>query len=232
MKILPFGASYERGLRLEAAGCPLDYLESLPRNTKSVGPRLRVEQLGGEDVSRVYDYGNGTVGYSFSARLGTDRAAGVIISNWEFVPPWRHDIDWDIGPYDVVPGWQQSACTHLFKSSLLDVLNKRRILRRGHPVEGLLCGCAFLDPKEHLEFSLAGASYTAEFRVTDEFGDTYTETFELTVDRTPAIRRAHQRKVRSRRSSDRKPLNLTSVAEEQVAGPSCDSNFATLSSAR
>src|SRR5713101_8136688 len=139
-----YAPSYECGRRLVAAGCPLDYLEILPRHLAAFRKRLEIRQLGGYVESRVFALGPINTGYLIGLHLHTDLPRGVIISDWRFNPPWEnHLISWDYDPRDIVPALGRGRYERVVHSRLSAVLNERRLLTRGHPVEGLLCGCAF-----------------------------------------------------------------------------------------
>jgi len=88
MKNRIFAASYQRGIELIAAGCPLDYPDALAGHAAAQHKPFRAEQLGGYVESRVYALGRYTTGYVIALRLGTDRPAGTIITEWGFAPPW------------------------------------------------------------------------------------------------------------------------------------------------
>src|ERR1700689_4691268 len=101
MKNWPFAASYERGIALVEAGCPIDFLNALPRHSRE---SVRAEPLAGYAESCVYPLGPSQTAYVIPLRLATDRAAGSIIAEWSFVPPWEdHIVFWDSAPEDVIP---------------------------------------------------------------------------------------------------------------------------------
>ncbi len=138
MKSRIIGASYERAKRLMEADCPIDNLNALPR--RSFG----VEQLPGYGDSRVYKLGPLDAGWVIPLRLRTDRPSGTIISDWDFEPPWQNvAINWDFEPEEIIPIKDQDDYKHLFKSRLMGVLNEGCPIRRGCPVEGVLCGHSF-----------------------------------------------------------------------------------------
>ncbi|HKD63764.1 MAG TPA: hypothetical protein VKB40_06990 [Candidatus Acidoferrales bacterium] len=138
-----FTASYERGLELIAAGCPLDYPGSLARHSAAQRKTFRAQQVEGYAESRIYALGAMQTGYLICLRLVTDCPGGTIISDWGVVPPWEnHIVIWEYGPLDIIPNGQREAYRDLLDSRLMSVLNERCLLRRGYPVEGLLCGCS------------------------------------------------------------------------------------------
>lgn len=143
MKNRAFAASYERGIELIAAGCPLDYPGALARHSAAQNKTFRAQQLAGYAESRIYALGELQTGYLIGLRLQTDRPGGTVISEWSFVPPWEdHVVTWDYEPLDIIPDGQREAYRSLLDSHLSGVLNERRLLRRGYPVEGLVCGCS------------------------------------------------------------------------------------------
>ena len=138
-----FAASYERGIELIAAGCPLDYPDALARRSAAQRKTFRAQQLAGYAESCIYPLGELQTGYLIGLRLESDRPDGTVISAWSFAPPWQdHIVIWDYEPQDIIPSGQREAYRSLFDSRLTGVLNERRLLRRGYPVEGLLCGCS------------------------------------------------------------------------------------------
>jgi hypothetical protein len=180
-----YAASYQRGQRLVAAGCPLDYLEDLPRNLAAVRKTLEIRQLGGYVESRVVALGPTQTCYLLGLRLHTDLPRGIVISDWGFRPPWEdHVIFWDYEPTDILPALERGRYESVVHSRLSAVLNERRLLTRGHPVEGLLCGCASQTMPESL---LSGATAYAMLTVTDDAGNTLALRIELTVDRSAAL---------------------------------------------
>jgi hypothetical protein len=131
-------ASYEWAVKLKAAGCPIDYLDALPRHS------FRAEQLRGYVTSRVYALGRLETRYVIALRLGTDRPSGTIIKDWRLELPWQdHVIDWDCEPADIIPKKDQDEYRSLVNSRLMKVLNEGRLIRRGSPVDGVLCGRSF-----------------------------------------------------------------------------------------
>ena len=193
--IRPYAASYERGRRLVAAGCPLDYLELLPGKSDPHRKRLYVRELGGYVENRVIDFGAGSFGYVIAVAVGTDLSGGIVISDWSFVAPWDHYISWDYEPCDVVPKRDHCIYNGLFNSRLSSVINDRRLLARGRPVEGLLCGCAF----EPIPESVAsGETVHGKLTLTDDAGSTVALRITLTVDRS--IARARDASTARRKS--------------------------------
>src|SRR5215472_18869536 len=143
MKTRIFAASYERGMDLIAAGCPLDYPNSLALHSAAQRKTLRAEQVAGYAESRIYELGAMQTGYVICLRLETDCPGGTIISDWGVVPPSEnHIVIWEYEPLDIIPNGQREAYRNLLDSRLMGVLNERCLLRRGSPVEGLLCGCS------------------------------------------------------------------------------------------
>jgi hypothetical protein len=131
-------ASYERAVELMAAGCPLDYPDALPHQSFSA------EQLPGYVESRVYKLGPLDAGWVIPLRLRTDRRSGTIISDLDFEPPWKgHAVDWECEPEEIIPKKHLDEYRSLVNSRLMKVLNEGCLIRRGYPVEGLLCGRSY-----------------------------------------------------------------------------------------
>ncbi len=179
-----FAASHERGIALMAAGCPLDYPEALPGHSAAARKPLRVKQLAGYTESRVYALGPLVTAYLIGLHLGTDRPSGAVISEWSFVPPWEdHLVSWDYEPLDIIPKGQQGDYRDLLDTRLMGVLNERRLLRRGYPVEGLLCGCSSQQVPEARD-----GLVSAQLNLVDDRGNTVALRIAMTVIRVAATR--------------------------------------------
>lgn len=181
----PFAASHECGRRLVAAGCPLDYLENLPRTSYAHRKRLHVQELGGYIESRVFDEWEGRGSrYLIGIRLGTDLPGGIIVSNWNFFPPWGNPhICWDYELRDIVPAKEQFPYSEFLNSPLSKVLNQRRRLTRGRPVEGFLCGRSVESIPESI---LVGATACAKLELVDDTGSTVRLDINLAVEHRTA----------------------------------------------
>jgi hypothetical protein len=172
-----YPASHERGVQLIAAGCPVDYPNALPGHSAARRRPFRAEQLAGYASSHVYVFGPTHIGYLIGLRLGTDRSAGAIIHEWSFEPPWPDQmICWDYEARDFIPKLHLGAYRHLLDSPLLGVLNDRRLLRRGYPVEGLLCGYSYQPIPESRDRSVSG-----KLQLVDDKGNTVALHIALTV---------------------------------------------------
>ena len=165
-------ASYEWAVKLKAAGCPIDYLDTLPRQS------FRAEQLPGYVRSFVYALGPLDTGWVIALRLTTDRPSGTVIAQWSFEPPWQdHDIDWDYEPKEIIPEKYQDDYNGLLKPRLMKVLNEGRLIRRGCPVEGLLCGRSY----QPIGKSSHGV-IPAKLIFTDDLGNTVPLCIDLNID--------------------------------------------------
>ncbi len=146
---------------------------------------VRAEQLAGYAQSCVYPLGPSQTGYVIPLRLATDRAAGSIIADWSFVPPWEdHIVFWDSAPEDIIPKRLWGSYQKFFESRLMAVLNEHRLLRRGTPVDGLLCGCAY----QPIGVSTYGC-VSARLVLRDDSGKTVKLRIRLDVDNYDAGRR-------------------------------------------
>jgi hypothetical protein len=184
--IRPFSASYECGCRLVAAGVPLDYPESLPREVDALRNRLYISQLGGDCESRVLDLGDGGISYIIAVRISTNLSRGIVVSDWSVTTPWHHYINWDYDAADVVPILDHPTYPKVLDSQLSDVLNKRRHLSSGRSVDGLLCGKAFFQsiPKSVPK----GSTVHANLSITVDTGEVFAQDVEMIVDRRAARR--------------------------------------------
>jgi hypothetical protein len=173
------------------AGCPIDYLDALAQRS------FRAEPLPGYITSCVYALGPIDTAYVIAVRLATDRPSGTIVTDWSFEPPWEgHLISWDYEPEDVIPKKDRDVYKSLFKSRLAGVLNERRPIRRGCPVDGVLCGRSFQPIGKSLHSFIS-----AKLSFTDDLGNTVPLCIELNVIKHNA-RRLPGGKGRQRLSLD------------------------------
>ncbi|MFZ0736474.1 MAG: hypothetical protein WBL70_18010 [Candidatus Acidiferrales bacterium] len=147
--------------------------------------RLHVQELGGYMESRVFDEWEGRGSrYLIGIRLGTDLPGGIIVSNWNFFPPWGNPhICWDYGLQDIVPANEQLRYSEFFNSPLSEVLHQRRRLTRGRPVVGFLCGRSV---ESIPESTVVHATARAKLELVDETGSTVRLDIHLAVDHRTA----------------------------------------------
>jgi hypothetical protein len=149
----------------------------LPGHSAAGQKPLRAEQLAGYIESCVHFFTPTHQGYWIGLRLSTDCAAETTIAEWSFVPPWPDiPIFWDSEPRDVIPKLHLGAYRHLLDSPLMAVLNDRRLLRRGYPVEGLLCGYSYQPIPE-----TGDRSVSAKLNFVDDKGNTAALSVTLAV---------------------------------------------------
>jgi hypothetical protein len=204
MKNRIFAGSYKRGIELMAAGCPLDYPDALAGHAAAQREPFRAEQLRGYVESRVYARGPLLTGYVIALRLGTDRPLGAVITEWGFAPPWPdHLISWDYEPVDVIPEGQREAYASVLDSHLMGVLNEHRLLRRGYPIDGLVCGCSCQPIPESRDSLIYG-----ELTFVDDRENAVALRIALTVIRQPTTH-SKTPATRAGRSFDRTPTSIT-----------------------
>jgi hypothetical protein len=193
-----FAASYERGVQLIDAGCPIPYPDTLPRHPIARRNLFHAEQLDGYAESRVYAVGPLLTVYVIGLRLWTDRSSGTTFSDWSFDPPWAdHLVSWDYEPADIIPGRDRDDYTRLLDSRLMGVMNDHRALRRGYPVEGLLCGCSSQPVPETRDIFVAG-----KLILVDDLENTVALRIALATDR-PAASWSHKFPMDAGRRLDR-----------------------------
>ncbi len=169
--------SHQRGAELVAGGCPLDYPETLPHRFDSERKPFRVNELGGYIQSRVYMLGEVKIGYAIAVRLETDRPSGTIITHWNVEPPWSDvAICWEDEPRDFIRKRDPGEYGGLVDTPLLGVLNDHRLLRRYHPVEGLLCGYSYQAVPEFNDREVS-----AKLMLADDTGSLVTTHIKLVV---------------------------------------------------
>jgi len=197
-------ASYKRGVQLNSAGCPLDYPNALPGHSAAGQKPFRAEQLAGYTESCVYFFGPLHQGYLIGLRLGTDSSTEITIAEWSFVPPWPDiPICWDYEARDFIPKLHLGAYQHLLDSPLMEVLNDRRLLRRGYPVEGLLCGYSYQAIPECRDRSV-----TAKLNFVDDKGNTVALRVALAVVRPRKTRSIETAELAVKRARKMHALGL------------------------
>jgi hypothetical protein len=192
-----WGASYPRGMRLCKAGCSLPYLDALPGKALFRQRALYVNQLNGYFESYVIDFGMDTA-YVIALRIGTDRAGGAIVVSYDLVLPWPdHEIEWGYDPRDLLPKHRVNEYGRLVESRLPAVLDERRLLSRGRPVEGLVCGYAWTPIPASC---LRDRSATAEIVLVDDSDRCARSPVQLTICSLERRTRVKQR------VSERQPI--------------------------
>jgi hypothetical protein len=187
-----FAASYERGIELIAAGCPLDYPDALAHHSTARRKTFRAEQLNGYFESGIYALNSMQTNYVIGLRLGTDRPGGTVISDWSFMPPWQdHWVNFDYDPEEFIREETPKTYRTLVDGRLMRVLNEGVVLRRGYPVEGLLCGISFQPVPES-----ANHYVTAKLTLADDIGNSVAVRLVFTIVRSARFaqirfRRAH-----------------------------------------
>jgi len=180
-----YSASYQCGRRLAAAGCPLPYLQHIPRLVPK--PKaLLIHQPDGYGYlgNRVFDLcGYGGTAYIVGLRLATELPAGVTIHEWEFNSPWPgHFITWYSNPRCFQQGQEYAQFARELDSDLFqEALEGRRRITRGHPVEGLLCGTTL---ESMPESATHGDIARAELQLLVETGESFPLQVALTIDRS------------------------------------------------
>jgi hypothetical protein len=178
-----FAPSYEWGLELIASCCPIDYPDALARYSAARRTTFRVEQLARYVESRIYALNPMQTNYLIGLRLGTDRPRGTVITDWSFMPPWQdHWVSWDYDPEDFIPKEDRGTYRSLLDSRLMRVLNDHVLLRRGYPVEGLLCGCSYQPVPESCNRSIP-----AKLTLVDDAGNSVDVRLIFAIVRSGAI---------------------------------------------
>jgi hypothetical protein len=179
-----WAASYERGVELAAAGCPLDYLDALRNTSAATRKSFWAKQLTGYAHSCAFVLGDSLTGYVIGLRLGTNCRSGTEIVQWNFELPWPEQrICWDYEPADIIPKLDLGSYRTVLDSRLLEILNNRSLLRRGYPVEGLLCGISNQPVAESVDGMIFG-----NLRLVDDKANAVTLPVDFRIIRNAAIR--------------------------------------------
>ena len=171
--------------QLVAAGFLLEDAHPAP-------PRVLIAQVGGVFENSAFDAhrGYGT-GYSLSLHIAVDRAAFAI---WE----WKLDLPWEDPQFQWLPEpqgsvfpvnmYQVPGCEGL-KFPRDEVINHRRVLRRGHGLDGLLLGFGFESiPNSYRH----GASIDANLVLIDEMGRKFSTPVQFWANRMAKIDRKNK----------------------------------------
>ena len=177
-------ASGKWARELMSAGCPIDYPEGY---RPSVRPRAKMHLAPSNwlDMRRAAwpCSGPSQVGYAICVRLVTPSCpSGTVFTDWSFDgKPWPgHFACFDYEPQDVIPHADHRDYRDLFDSPLMKVLGGGRRLRRGCPIEGLLCGLSYQPVPESCEGSVFG-----KLTLLDDKGSRFVLDVEMAVVATP-----------------------------------------------
>jgi hypothetical protein len=186
--------------RIRAAGVPIYIQEDDSAAANSSSDELFIRQFGGITESAAFDYygGAGFVIY-LVITIGVPAFA---ISAFELQLPWTNKIRWleDPSAIDGIPRAYHFGHNNAIEYGWSEVLNHRadvrRIIPRGHSLEGCLLGIA----DEGIPNSIGhGAMIPGTLSVLGQFGRPYASEVSLWADRSQWISHAGP-KQRSRRS--------------------------------
>jgi hypothetical protein len=167
--------------------------------TPPVRSGLLICQVGGIIESSAFDFdcGYGT-GYSLLLHIAVDLPA-FSIWYWRLDLPWEdHQFQWLTDPSEqksMDNMYQVPGCSGL-KYPRDEVINHRRVLRRGHGLDGLLLGYGFESIPDSYHH---GATIEASLVLIDEMGRGFSTAVQLWADRSARINRKRaQLKTRRR----------------------------------
>jgi hypothetical protein len=166
-------------------------------NTRTALPDLYVRQVGGWLENSAFDLDCGGTGFVLSVHVAVDMPV-FGISGWELDLPWEdRQFQWLADPLEHVPSddkYQIPGCVGL-RYSRDEVLNHRRTLKRGHPLDGLLLGFSF----ESIPASYrSGATIDASVVLIDEMGRDFSSPVQFWADRSAEISQQRRKKGNSR----------------------------------
>jgi hypothetical protein len=168
-------------------------------NTHPTPPGLLVSQVGGFVESTAFDLdcGCGT-GYILSLHVAVDLPAFGILG-WRLDLPWEDpQFQWLTDPTEYMSSdnmYQVPGCSGL-KYPRDEVINHRRLLRRGHGFKGLLLGYGFESIPDSYHH---GATIDASLVLIDEMGRGFSTAVQLWADRSARINRKRAQLKTSRR---------------------------------
>jgi hypothetical protein len=157
-----------------------DYFDTVREDSAAVRGSFWVEQLPGYSETRVYAFGPSLTGWVIGLRLGSNRRSGTVISRWNFVPAWSsHLISWDYEAADVISKLDLGNYRDVLDNKLRQILERRWLLRRGYPIEGLLSGFS------NQAVPKSGEAFTSgRLKLTDDDGHIVSVGVDLRVYRT------------------------------------------------
>src|ERR1035437_10960486 len=167
--------------------------------TQPAPPGLLICQVGGitESCASDPDRGYGSV-YCLSLHIAVDLPKLVI---WE----WKLDLPWEDPQFQLLPDpagtefpdnmYEVPGCPHL-KFPRDVVINHRRVLQRGHGLDGRLLGFGWesIPDSYHL-----GANIDASLVLIDEMGRGFSTPVQLWADRMVKLDRKRRKKNATRR---------------------------------
>jgi len=163
--------------------------------THPAPPGLLISQVGGVVESSAFDLdcGYGT-GYTLALHVAVDLPA-FGISGWKLDLPWEvPQFLWLTDPSEDTSRdsmYQVPGCAKL-KFPREVVINHRRVLQRGHALDGLLLGYSFESiPDSHHH----GGTIDAGLVLVDEIGRGFSTPVQLWVDRSAKIARQRRKKT-------------------------------------
>ena len=129
--------SLQRALRLADAGCNVPLEAFLPEETTR--RRLYVRPLAEYGLEGLVVEREGGTGYVVPLRVGTDLSSAIVM-DVDFRPPWPdHQFIWDCFLESLLPENLRSPYLPFVRSRLREVLEERRVIYAGRPVDGLMC---------------------------------------------------------------------------------------------
>ena len=168
--------------------------------THRAPPGLLIRQVEGNVVNSAFDLncGHGT-GIRLDLHVAVDLPA-FSIRGWELDVPWEADqIEWlpepdgDVYPYNMYTFHNSREVEYPQD----EVINHRRMLRRGHGLHGLLLGRSLRSIPDSYQH---GATIDASLMLIDEMGREFSTPVQLWIDRIAKIDR------KPRKKSTRRPL--------------------------
>lgn len=164
-------------------------------NARPALPGLRVSQVGGFVESSAFDIACGGTGFILSVHVAVDLPAFRIL-RWALDLPWEDpEFQWLADPSERVPSdgmYQIPGCIGL-KYPRDEVLNHRRLLKRGHGLDGLLLGFGF----ESIPANYGhGETINANLQLIDEMGRGFSSPVQFWADRSAKVRQQQGKKRR------------------------------------
>lgn len=179
--------------QLEATGVITGDAQDVATTHSSL-PGLLVRQVGGDVVNSAFDLdcGYGT-GYRLALHVAVDLPAFKIL-RWELHLPWEDpQFQWLTDPSEQVSldnMYQVSGCYRL-ELPRNEVINHRRLLRRGHSLDGLLLGRGFESIPDSYRH---GAKIEASLVLIDKMERGFTTPVQLWANRGAKIDRPRRKK--------------------------------------
>ncbi len=163
--------------RIKNAGCPAEIDPELQSGREG----LIIRQVGDVTLSRVFDIPHYGTGYMVNVSITCDMTE-FRIDDYDLLLPWEDpQFRWLEAGERAVQDLYSFPCEDPLEFHREDVINHaKRLLRRGHQIEGLLLGIGPAPIPDRYQ----RGGIEAKLSVLDHLGNSFRSTLQLCVDRS------------------------------------------------